>query len=62
MFRRRRCTALFFMGLALFSPPLLPAMNLPGSIGDLPLLPLYLYVSWAFLVVGAALVSRGADE
>jgi hypothetical protein len=58
-------TFLFVVGLLVFNPPLLLMFDTTDSIFGLPVLYVYLFLSWAFLVGLAALSMEGqitADE
>lgn len=57
----RRLAALFVIGVAALYPPLLGAVNRPVSFLGIPLLPLYLFTTWAALVLVSWILSRG-DE
>ena len=63
-----RPVALFFLGVAAFSPPLLQVFGRGGSVGGVPLLVVYVFAAWAGLILLMALhVERrrdvpGADE
>ncbi len=59
---RRRFAALFFVGLAFFSPPIMPIFNRPERIGDIPLLVAYVFSAWALLVIAGAWLGRGGSE
>ena len=54
-----RLVALFAVGVLLFSPPLLLLFNAPSSLFGLPLLYLYLFASWAALVIMVAAMAHG---
>jgi hypothetical protein len=56
--RNERLVALFLLGLLLFNYPLLAMFNTPGLVLGVPKLYLYLFVAWAVLIGGAALVLR----
>jgi hypothetical protein len=57
-----RPVALFFLGLAIFSPPLLQVFGRGGDIGGLPILVVYLFGAWAGLILLMALhVERRRD-
>lgn len=63
--RNERMTFLFVVGLLVFNPPLLLMFDTTDSIFGLPVLYVYLFLSWAFLVGLAALSMEGqitADE
>jgi hypothetical protein len=55
----RRLAALFALGVLLLYPPLLGIFNRPGSLLDVPILPLYLFTVWGALLLTGWLVSRG---
>jgi hypothetical protein len=56
--RNERLVALFLLGLLLFNYPLLAMFNTPRLVLGVPALYLYLFVAWAVLIGGAALVLR----
>jgi hypothetical protein len=56
--RNERLVALFLVGLLLFNYPLLAMFNAPTLVLGVPKLYLYLFVAWAVLIAGAALVLR----
>ena len=51
----RRLAALLILGVVALLSPVLGAFNHPATLGGVPLLPAYLFASWAALVVAAAL-------
>ena len=56
---RDRLIAVFLLGLALFTPPVLVVFNRGDPIAGLPLLALYLFGAWAaFTTIVAVLVER----
>jgi hypothetical protein len=55
----RRLAALFVIGIAALSPPLLVAFNRPASFLGIPILPLYLFTAWGVLIVVSWILSRG---
>jgi hypothetical protein len=57
----RRLGALFVVGVVALFPPLLGAINRPGSLLGIPFLPLYLFAVWGALVLVGWLLTRG-DE
>lgn len=54
--RNERLVALFLLGLLLFNYPLLKMFNAPTLAAGVPELYLYLFVAWAALIAGAAVV------
>ena len=56
--RNERLVALALFGLLLFNYPLLQMFNAPTLVLGIPKLYLYLFVAWAVLISGAALVLR----
>jgi hypothetical protein len=46
----QRLAALFLLGNVLFNYPLLSLFNLPKTVYGVPLLYLYVFVAWAFLI------------
>jgi hypothetical protein len=56
--RNERLVALFLLGLLLFNYPLLAMFNTTRLVLGVPALYLYLFVAWAMLIAGAALVLR----
>lgn len=55
----RRLAALFVIGIAALFPPLLVAVNRPGSFLGIPVLPLYLFTAWGVLVLASWILGRG---
>lgn len=54
-----RFVALFLLGFVLFSPLLLRVFEVPGaSVFGIPLLFVYLFVTWALLIALAAWLTR----
>ena len=62
--RNERLVALALFGLLLFNYPLLQMFNAPTLVLGIPKLYLYLFVAWAVLISGAALILRvsGHDD
>jgi hypothetical protein len=54
--RNERLIGLFLLGLLLFNYPLLAMFNAPALVLGVPKLYLYLFVAWAALIAGAAIV------
>jgi hypothetical protein len=57
-----RLLALLLLGLFAFSPPLLSMFSLPGLIFGIPALFLYLFGTWAVLILLLAAVSRRTTD
>ena len=60
-----RLLALFVAGWLLLNYPLLALFGRLGTVAGIPALYLYLFVAWALLIAGIALVlrlGRGADD
>ncbi len=55
----RRLAALFVLGLLVFFSPVTSAFNRVESALGLPLFPLYLFLSWATLILAAWWLARG---
>jgi len=54
---------LFLLGVFLFNAPLISIVDLPRQVFGIPLLYVYLFSSWAaLLVLVAVIVERGGDE
>ena len=60
--RNERLVALFLFGLLLFNYPLLAMFNAPDLVLGIPKLYLYLFVAWAAVIAGAALILRLSDQ
>jgi hypothetical protein len=45
-------------GLFLLMPPAVLAFGMPRTIGGVPLIVLYIFAVWGFLIVGAAWLAR----
>ena len=58
----RRLGALFVVGVVALFPPLLGAINRPGSLLGIPFLPLYLFTVWGALVLVGWLLTRGDES
>jgi len=56
--RDERLVALFLLGLLLFNYPLLAMFNSATLVAGVPKLYLYLFVAWAAVIAGAALILR----
>jgi hypothetical protein len=54
-----RLGAVFVFGLLVLLSPVTGAFNRTGSLFGLPCFPLYLFVSWAAVVVAAWYLTRG---
>jgi len=54
--RSQRLTALFLLGCLLFNYPVLTIFDQNGLIGGIPILYIYIFVSWAALIGLTALV------
>lgn len=53
-----RLAALFAVGLVALYSPLIGAVNRPGSILGIPILPLYLFTVWGGVVLASWLLNR----
>ena len=62
--RNERLVALALFGLLLFNYPLLQMFNAPTLVLGIPKLYLYLFVAWAVVISGAALILQvsGSDD
>jgi hypothetical protein len=58
--RRDRLIGLFIAGAVLLNPPILNLFG--GTLGGWPVLYLYLFIVWALLIAGVAIVMRGRAE
>ena len=56
--KTRRLVSLFLLGWVLFNYPILSLFNLPVSISGIPLLFIYVFVTWALLIVFIFLVTK----
>jgi hypothetical protein len=56
--RSARLLALFGLGCVLFNYPILAIFNVPAFIRDIPILYVYVFCAWLFLIVLIALASR----
>lgn len=54
----QRLVGLFLLGNLLFNFPLLALFNRSASVLDIPLLYLYTFASWAFLIMLLVLVAE----
>jgi hypothetical protein len=59
---RERLIALFLLGTALFSPPLLFLFDKPIRVIGLPILYLYLFLAWGLLIALVALAGKVSDS
>jgi hypothetical protein len=57
-----RLVALFILGLVLFNPPVLSIFNRTAELFSVPLLYLYLFLAWAFLIALTGLLVERAEE
>jgi hypothetical protein len=58
-----RSLALFLLGLALFTPPLLTVFSRDGTGFGIPALYLYVFAAWALLILLMGLsAARGGDR
>jgi hypothetical protein len=60
--RGERLVGIFLLGWFALNPPILGLFGAPTTILGLPLLYLYLFVTWAGIIVLSALAIRGDDE
>jgi hypothetical protein len=58
--RRDRLIGLFIAGAVLLNPPILNLFG--GTLGGWPVLYVYLFIIWALLIAGVAVVMRGRTE
>jgi hypothetical protein len=56
-----RSLALFLMGLLLFNPPILSLFSVDGFLLGIPVLYVYLFVSWSAFIAFMAIRSHGAE-
>ncbi|MBX3679360.1 hypothetical protein [Cognatazoarcus halotolerans] len=54
-----RLVALFAMGCLFFNAPLLSIFDRPVNVWGIPLLYLYVFGAWLFLIVAIAWISEG---
>jgi hypothetical protein len=59
---RERLLALYLLGMLLFMSPFLGIFNAPVRILGIPILYLYLFVSWTLLIVLVAVVIESSDD
>ena len=55
---RDRSIALLLVGIMLLLPPIAGMSHVDSKIGGVPVSLLYVFVVWAFLIAGAAALSR----
>jgi len=55
----RRLAALCTVGVVALFPPLLGMFNRPDSLLGIPILPLYIFMTWGALVLAGWLLNRG---
>jgi hypothetical protein len=60
--RNERLVALLLLGLFLFNYPLLKMFNESTLVLGVPKLYLYLFVAWAGMIAGAALILRVTES
>ncbi len=54
---------LFLLGVLLFNPPLLSIFDIPRQLLGIPLLYIYLFACWGFLLLLVAfIVEKGGDR
>ncbi len=56
-----RSLALFLFGLLLFNPPILSLFSVDGFLLGIPVLYVYLFVSWSAFIAFLAIQSYGAE-
>ncbi len=56
--KNRTLAALFLLGWALYSYPVLSLFNLPASLFGIPLLFAYVFIAWAVIIALAFLATR----
>lgn len=56
-YKNRRLVSLFLLGCLLFNYPILSIFNLPETVLGIPLLYLYVLVSWASLIFLVGLIT-----
>ena len=59
---REYLIALFLFGVLLLVPPFLLVFNRPERVLGLPLLYLYLFAAWTWLIVLGAVIARRIDR
>jgi hypothetical protein len=57
-----RLVALFILGAVLFNPPFLSIFNRAAHLFGIPLLYVYLFFAWVFLITLSAVVVERAEE
>ncbi|MGI9523794.1 MAG: hypothetical protein ACR2PG_19350 [Hyphomicrobiaceae bacterium] len=55
---KEKLAALFLLAVLLFNPPLILIFDSPATAAGIPVLYVYLFVSWALLIVLCALISE----
>ncbi len=56
--KNRKLAALFLLGWALYSYPVLSLFNLPTSLFGIPLLFAYVFIAWAVIIGLVVLATR----
>jgi hypothetical protein len=59
--RAYRIAALFLLGWLMFTYPVLALFNVLATVAGVPVLYVYLFSAWAFLILLAAVVIDGRD-
>ena len=59
--RHQRLVAIFVLGLVLLLPPLLLVFNRPAIVLGVPILHLYLFCAWAWLIALGAIATWKLD-
>lgn len=59
--RAERLAFLFVVGLLVFNPPILAIFDTPTSVFGIPVLYLYLFLSWSCLIGLAALAAEATS-
>jgi hypothetical protein len=54
----QRLIALFFLGCLLFNYPVLSLFNVAANVFGIPVLYVYLFATWALLILSMALVAE----
>ena len=60
--KNKRLVGLFLLGCVFFNYPLLSLFNLKTSIFGIPLLIIYIFLAWVFLILMAAMATKTREQ
>ena len=60
--KNKRLVGLFLLGCVFFNYPLLSLFNLKTGIFGIPLLIVYIFLAWVFLILMAAIATKTREQ